>query len=136
MIANHILVSFHVAAFISSVLALPASQILRADVLKFIFVSPETAVSAVFLYLSFHTGVALHEIGHWWTAAKLKALNKESQEAAERILAGELPARIWGMVRGCLCWRRTAALRASSVKPSTTIRTPLTTWPSLLPGRG
>ncbi len=98
VIANHILVSFHVA-FISSVLALPASQILRADVLKFIFVSPETAVSAVFLYLSFHTGVALHEIGHWWTAAKLKALNKESQEAAERILAGGLPARIWGMVR-------------------------------------
>ncbi|MDH3197173.1 MAG: hypothetical protein OEO21_02940, partial [Candidatus Krumholzibacteria bacterium] len=98
VIANHILVSFHVA-FISSVLALPAAEIFRTDVLKFIFVSLETLVSALFLYISFHTCIALHEMGHWWTAAKLNALNAESQQAALRILRGSPGARVAGLVR-------------------------------------
>ena len=51
VIANHILVSFHVA-FISSVLALPAAEIFKGEVLKFIFVSPETIISALFMYVS------------------------------------------------------------------------------------
>jgi enolase/phosphoenolpyruvate synthase/pyruvate phosphate dikinase len=98
VIANHILVSFHVA-FISSVLALPAVEILKGDVLKFIFVSPETIISALFMYISFHTGIALHEMGHFLTAAKLNALNDKSQKAAERILKGNPFERVAGLSR-------------------------------------
>jgi membrane-associated protease RseP (regulator of RpoE activity) len=76
VIANHILVSFHVA-FISSVLALPAAAIFKAEVLRFIFVSWETLVSALFMAITFHVGIALHELGHFITAAKLSALNEK-----------------------------------------------------------
>ncbi len=76
VIANHILVSFHVA-FISSVLALPAEVATRWEVLWFIFWSPETLVSAIYVYVTFHAAVALHEIGHFLTAARLHALNQD-----------------------------------------------------------
>jgi enolase len=98
VIANHILVSFHVA-FISSVLALPAAEIMKGEVLKFIFVSPETIVSAIFLYISFHAGIALHEIGHYLTAAKLSALNESSQRDAERLLRASPITRMFGLLR-------------------------------------
>jgi enolase len=98
VIANHILVSFHVA-FISSVLALPPSEILRGEVLKFIFVSPETIISAIFVFISFHTGIALHEIGHYITAARLNALNDRSQQAAERLLKGSAASRWIGLLK-------------------------------------
>ncbi len=74
VLANHILVSFH-AAFISSVLVLPSLDVSKGEVLRFIFVSPETVLSAIFVYITFHVGVAIHEIGHFLTAAKLNALN-------------------------------------------------------------
>ncbi len=73
VIANHILVSFHVA-FISSVLALPTAAIMKGEILRFIFVSHETLISGLFLYLSFHSGIALHELGHFLTAARLNVL--------------------------------------------------------------
>jgi enolase/phosphoenolpyruvate synthase/pyruvate phosphate dikinase len=98
VIANHILVSFHVA-FISSVLALPPSEILRGEVLKFIFLSPETLISAIFVLISFHTGIALHEIGHYMTAAKLNALNDSSQQTAERLLRSSLVGRVFGIIK-------------------------------------
>jgi len=98
VIANHILVSFHVA-FISSVLALPSIAILKGEVLKFIFTSPETVVSAAFMYISFHSGIALHEMGHFLTAAKLNALNDSSQEAADHLLRGSWMRRIAGLMR-------------------------------------
>jgi hypothetical protein len=59
VIANHILVSFHVA-FISSVLALPPASLFKWEVLQFVFASPDTLVSAVFMYLSFHLCIAIH----------------------------------------------------------------------------
>jgi hypothetical protein len=98
VIANHILVSFHVA-FISSVLALPASEIMKGEVLRFIFVSPETIVSAIFMYISFHAAIALHEIGHYLTAARLSALNESSQRDAERLLRASPIARFSGLFR-------------------------------------
>jgi hypothetical protein len=98
VIANHILVSFHVA-FISSVLTLPTTEILKGDVLKFIFVSPETFVSALFLYISFHSCIALHEMGHWMTAARLSALNDTSQDYAMKILRAAPIERWMGLVR-------------------------------------
>ena len=95
VIANHKLVSFH-AAFISSVLSLPAAALaaaaanpdanIKLEVLKFMFLSWETVVSVVILYLSWHIGIAIHEMGHFLKAVKLTALNKDSQEKAEAVV--------------------------------------------------
>ena len=85
VIANHILVSFHVA-FISSILVLPAAAIFKTEVLRFIFVSWETLVSALFMAISFHTCIALHELGHFITAARLNALNEPvATDAKEKL---------------------------------------------------
>ncbi len=93
VIANHKLVSFH-AAFISSVLSLPAIELtkraaegqnIKSVVLQFMF-SPfhmEVWISVAILYLSWHIAIAIHEMGHFLTAAKLTALNKDSQEKAD-----------------------------------------------------
>jgi len=92
VIANHKLVSFH-AAFISSVLNLPAEGLREAVntganakffVLKFMFLSWETIISLIILYLSWHIAIAIHEMGHFLTAVKLTALNKDSQQRAEK----------------------------------------------------
>jgi enolase/phosphoenolpyruvate synthase/pyruvate phosphate dikinase len=98
VIANHILVSFHVA-YISSILALPPEEIFKGEVLKFIFVSPETIFSALFMCISFHTGVALHEMGHFLKAARLNALNDSSQEATNQILKEGVFQRLLGLIR-------------------------------------
>ncbi|MBM4024360.1 MAG: hypothetical protein FJ280_02995 [Planctomycetes bacterium] len=93
VIANHKLVSFH-AAFISSVLSLPAAELTAAAaeghnikylVLNFMF-SPlhlEVWMSLAILYLSWHAAIAIHEMGHFLAAARLTALNKDSQEKAD-----------------------------------------------------
>jgi len=93
VIANHILVSFHVA-FISSVLAIPDTAATREAVLHFIFLSPETIVSALFTYAVFHTAIALHEMGHFLEAARLRALSDSIQGAVEARLAAPLLARV------------------------------------------
>jgi enolase len=95
VIANHKLVSFH-AAFISSILSLPAAALataaanpdvnIKLEVLRFVFVSWETIISIAILYLSWHIGIAIHEMGHFLTAVKLTALNKDSQEKADTIV--------------------------------------------------
>ena len=99
VIANHKLVSFH-AAFISSILSLPAAELqakvaegvnVKNAVLQFMF-SPlnfEVYISLIILYLSWHIGIAIHEMGHFLTAAKLTALNKDSQEKADAVLQSE-----------------------------------------------
>ncbi len=85
VIANHKLVSFH-AAFISSILSLPAAQLaemakngqnIKSVVLQFMFVPThaEVWISLAVLYLSWHIAIAVHELGHFLTAAKLTALN-------------------------------------------------------------
>jgi len=98
VIANHKLVSFH-AAFISSVMSLPATELARRaaegqnikfGVLEYMF-SPahaEVWISLIILYLSWHIGIAIHEMGHFLTAVKLTALNKDSQEKADAIVQG------------------------------------------------
>lgn len=98
VIANHKLVSFH-AAFISSILSLPAKELsdlvaaggnIKSAVLEFMFwpLHGEMWISLIILYLSWHIGIAIHEMGHFLTAAKLTALNKDSQEKADTILKG------------------------------------------------
>ena len=98
VIANHKLVSFH-AAFISSVLSLPVKDLsdlvtaggnVKRGVLEFMFwpLHSEVWISLIILYLSWHIGIAIHEIGHFLTAAKLTALNKSSQEKADAVIQG------------------------------------------------
>lgn len=98
VIANHILVSFHVA-FISSVLSLPGVSIFKGEVLRFVFLSPETLVSALFMYLSFHSGIAVHELGHYLTAARLNALSENSQLDAGRRLRASFLTRAVNVAR-------------------------------------
>jgi len=93
VIANHKLVSFH-AAFISSVMNLPETVEGKLATLKFMFLSAETIVSAVIVYLSWHIGIAIHEMGHYLTAAKLTALNKDSQEAADAMAEKDLFSKV------------------------------------------
>jgi len=87
VIANHKLVSFH-AAFISSVLSVPAGVQSKFETLHFMFVSWETFVSLIIWYLSWHIGIAIHEMGHFLTAVRLTALNKDSQEKADLVVQG------------------------------------------------
>jgi hypothetical protein len=96
VIANHKLVSFH-AAFISSVLSLPVEELkelaeaganLKLEVLRFMFASIEMPISVLIVYLSWHIGIAIHEMGHFLTAVKLTALNKDSQEKADAVVQG------------------------------------------------
>jgi len=87
VIANHKLVSFH-AALISSVLSVPADVEGKLQTLRFMFVSWETIVSLAIWYLSWHIGIAIHEMGHFLEAVKLTALNKDSQEKAEAVVKG------------------------------------------------
>jgi enolase len=95
VIANHKLVSFH-AAFISSVLSVPADVSGKLQTLRFMFVSVETIVSAIIVYISWHVGIAVHEMGHYVTAARLTALNKSSQDAADALKTKGLLAKV--------CW--------------------------------
>ena len=88
VIANHILVSFHVA-FISSVLAIPDDATTRAEVLRFIFTSSATLVSALFTYVVFHSAIAFHELGHFLEAARLRALT-DSRSVALGIVSTTL----------------------------------------------
>jgi enolase len=80
VLANHKLVSLH-AAFISSVLSTP-DNVVGKEMIGFIFASQETVISTAMMYLAWHSGIAIHEMGHYLTAAKLTALNKSSQDAA------------------------------------------------------
>ncbi len=95
VIANHKLVSFH-AAFISSVLNLPASVEGKMATLKFMFLSMETIVSVIIVYLSWHIAIAIHEMGHYVKAAKLAALNDGSQKSADAMAGkGFAALAIW-----------------------------------------
>jgi enolase/predicted secreted protein len=110
VIANHILVSFHVA-FISSVLCIPLDAADKGDVLRFIFTSPETIVSVLFWYITWHVGIAVHEMGHYLKAVDLDSLKRsllpEAQELkrapfAKKLVwyAGMFLAIPWGRFSG------------------------------------
>lgn len=86
VIANHILVAFH-CAFISSILSLPAGVDTKGEVLRFVFFSYETVISAVWMFLNFHTAVALHEMAHWAAAARLEVLSEKVLREVQTKLA-------------------------------------------------
>jgi enolase len=86
-IANHILVSFH-AAFIFSLLSLPAGGVRNwSEAMKFVFASPETFISLAFLWLSWHSNIAIHEMGHYIKAVQLDALSAKLLPQAKQELA-------------------------------------------------
>jgi enolase len=93
VIANHILVSFHVA-FISSVLCIPANAADKGDVLRFIFASPETLVSVLFWYTTWHVGIAVHEMGHYLKAVDLNSLKRSLLADAQRSRHAPMATRI------------------------------------------
>ena len=93
VIANHILVSFHVA-FISSVLCIPLDTANKGEVLRFIFASGETIVSVIFWYLTFHIGVALHEMGHYLRAVDLNSLKSSLLPDAQKRKQESFPQRL------------------------------------------
>lgn len=97
VIANHILVSFHVA-FISSLLNIPA-QLYGPDVLKFVFVSYETVISAFFWLVSFHTGIAIHEMGHYLSAVRIDALDESLLPAAKKKMSKGLLSKLFWYIQ-------------------------------------
>jgi len=95
VIANHILVSFHVA-FITSLLSLGSGTNWQStDVLKFVFFSPETLVSALFLWFVGHTAIAVHEMGHYLKAVKVDILNAKLLPEAKKKLSQPRAKRIF-----------------------------------------
>ena len=94
VIANHILVSFHVA-FISSVLSIPGFVLSRGEVLKFMFTSKETIISLIFWYITFHTGIAIHEMGHYLVAVRLSALHTDLLSYPQKKMAQPIFKRIF-----------------------------------------
>ncbi len=89
VIANHKLVSFHVA-FLSSLLMLGTDKIwTKWKVLNFMFnpIHGEVIVSAIILYLSYHLNIAIHELGHYLAAVRTNNLRPEYLESADRQLA-------------------------------------------------
>ena len=91
VIANHILVSFHVA-FISSLLSIASG--VKNEVLKFIFLSPDTLISAAFLWFVCHSAIAIHEMGHYLMAVKVNVLNAKLLPQAKEKMAQPLAKRI------------------------------------------
>jgi enolase len=76
------------------VLAVPGTATTRGEVLRFIFASHETLISAVFTFMVFHSAIAIHELGHFLEAARLRALSDSIVAAVEHRLAAPLPTRI------------------------------------------
>ncbi len=93
VIANHKLLSFN-AAFISSVLSVPRDVRGKLETLRSIFASWETIISLIILYVSWHVAIAIHEMGHFLTAAKVNALNKSSQEAANAMATKPMAVKV------------------------------------------
>jgi enolase len=94
VIANHILVSFHVA-FISSLLSLSSRISFKTEVLKFIFFSPETLISLAFLWFVCHSAIAIHEMGHYLQAVRVNVLNAKLLPEAKKNMAQPLAKRIF-----------------------------------------
>jgi enolase len=94
VIANHILVSFHVA-FVSSILSVPDYVANKAQVLHFMFLSYETIISLLFCYFTFHAGIAWHEMGHYLSAVRLSALNTALLPDAEKRMGLPIYKRVF-----------------------------------------
>ena len=96
IIANHKLVSFH-AAFLTSLLSIPSGiALLRFEVIREMFLSPEVVISSAIWYVAWHTNIAVHEIGHYLAAVKTNNLRPElAGPAQQRMNQGRLQRWLW-----------------------------------------
>lgn len=95
IIANHKLVSFH-AAFLTSLLSIPPYVGSRFNVLREMFLSGEVVISSLMWYTAWHTNIAIHEIGHYLTAAKTNNLRPElAGPAEEKLKQGVFGRWLW-----------------------------------------
>jgi enolase len=69
------------------------------DVLRFVFVSHETLVSALFWFFCFHTGIAIHEMGHYLRAVRVNALTDTLMAPAKRMATSPFFTRISWYIR-------------------------------------
>lgn len=92
-LANHILVSFHIA-FILSLLNLPSEISGTWSILAFIFASYETVISAFFWFSVAIIAITIHERGHFIAAVKQKVLNPKYLVEAEKKLNEPLIKRL------------------------------------------
>jgi len=95
IIANHKLVSFH-AAFLTSLLSISPHVASNFDVIRQMFLSVEVVISSLMWYVSWHSNIAIHEMGHYLTAVKTNNLRPELAGPAEEKLKQGLPGRwLW-----------------------------------------
>ena len=124
VIANHILVSFHVA-FISSVLALPAERDPRRPRSCASSSSARRRSSRRSSCTSASTPASpLHELGHFLAAARLHALNDSAGRRGSARLRLPLPRRALCTLPGCSCCAPVRQGRRDQAR-----------GPQLLPGR-
>ena len=94
IIANHKLVSFH-AAFLTSLLSIPLHVASKFAVLQQMFLSIEVVISAAIWYAAWHINIAIHEMGHYLTAARTNNLRPELAGPAQK----KLEQDAWGRWR-------------------------------------
>jgi enolase len=92
-LANHILVSFHIA-FILSLFNLPLEIVGTWSVLCFVFASYDTVISAFFWFSVAIIAIGIHERGHFIAAVKQKVLTSKYLPEAEKKLNGSFFTRI------------------------------------------
>ena len=95
IIANHKLVSFH-AAFLTSLLSISTHVASNFDVIRQMFLSVEVVISSLMWYVSWHSNIAIHEMGHYLTAVKTNNLRPElAGPAEEKLKQGLLGRWLW-----------------------------------------
>ena len=95
IIANHKLVSFH-AAFLTSLLSISPHVASNFDVIRQMFLSVEVVISSLMWYVSWHSNIAIHEMGHYLTAVKTNNLRPElAGPAEEKLKQGLLGRWLW-----------------------------------------
>lgn len=95
IIANHKLVSFH-AAFLTSLLSISPHVASNFDVIRQMFLSVEVVISSLMWYVSWHSNIAIHEMGHYLTAVKTNNLRPElAGPAEEKLKQGWLGRWLW-----------------------------------------
>jgi enolase len=95
IIANHKLVSFH-AAFLTSLLSISPHVASNFAVIRQMFLSVEVVISSLMWYVSWHSNIAIHEMGHYLTAVKTNNLRPElAGPAEEKLKQGLLGRWLW-----------------------------------------
>ncbi len=72
-------VSAH-AALMTGPISFASSKLYsKYEIMQELYLSLETLIGLVFVYISWHTSIAVHELGHYLSAGRLSALNDDIQ---------------------------------------------------------